>query len=263
MSPPASGQVQASQEFEAAITQAKATVQQGTVPNGDLEVNQTIAKAAQPTQTAPVVEPPTVQPVKIGEEEYTPDQLAELVQKGKTAKEWESQRPGYNLDSLYADYTQKTMELAELKKQESLHVQEPQIQLAPEEQIYLQKAVNPIIETAFQKERDRQAIESFKKMHSEYNDLVKWNDYSSFFNSYYKLPTEVSAQLSVMEMAHQNKNFDSEVKKKAEQAKGQALTDIQKLEMASAGGGVQKTQPGPHDNLTPEQLNYMKAFGVL
>lgn len=248
---PAQGQAQAAKEFEAAITQA----QTAGVP-----ANQATPPAVQPTQSAPAAtEPPAVQPVKIGEEEYTHDQLAELVQKGKTVKEWEISKPGYNLDSLYADYTKKSMKLAELERQQPEPA--PEEALAPEEQAILNKHVNPLIQSAIQQERDAQALDTFKKSHTEYSDSAKFAKFISFFNSYYKLPTDVTAQITVMEMAHQNMNFDAEVQKKAQQAKGQTLADIQKLEMASVGGGSQKTTPGPYDSLTPEQQKYMKEFG--
>lgn len=258
MHTPATGQEKAAQEFEATIAQAQANGTQQTVQS---LVNQGTVQANQPEQKAQAQEVPAVQPVKIGEEEYTPDQLAELVQKGKIVKEWEIEKPGYNLDTLYADYTKKTMELAELRRNQPQV--ESEIQLAPEDQQLLKKAVNPLIESALQQERDKMALDSFKNQHAEYNDLVKWKKYISFFNSYYKLPTEIPAQLTVMEMAHQNMNFEAEVAKKAHETKGQTLANMQKLEMASVGGGQQKTAPTPYDNLTPEQIRYMKEFGVL
>jgi len=245
---PATGQAQAAQEFEASLAQAQQTAAAGA--------NQTTGDTTQPAQIAPAQEAPPAK-VKIGEEEFDSAQLAELVQKGKIAKEWESNRPGYNLDSLYADYTKKSMKLAEYEKQS----EESAVQLNPEEQVILEKAVTPLISSALQQDRDKQAIELFKKQHPEYDDPIQWNAFSNFFNSGFKLPNEVTAQLTVMEMAHRQKNFDAEVKKAADFAKVQALSDVQKLEMASVGGGVQKTQPGPHDNLTPEQQRYMKMFG--
>lgn len=247
-----SDQGKAQTEFEASVVTAQET------PTN--QANQTNSVADQSTQQVVPVAP---QGVKVGEQEYTSDQLTELVNKGKTVKEWEQSKPGYNLDSLYADYTRKSQKLAELERNQGEPESGSESVLAPGEQEMLNKVVNPIIEQAFQKERDQQALNLFKKSHPEYQESSNWTRFIGFFNSYYKLPTAVEAQLQVMEMAHQNMNFEAEVKKKALQEKGQTLANIQKLDMASVGGGGQKSEPNPLDLYTPEQVKYLKSFGLV
>jgi hypothetical protein len=246
------GQETAAQAFEAALSQAQASPQ-ALVP----EANPIPDVAAQPVpaEGAPA---PTI---KLGEEEMTMEQIRALVEKGKSVAQWEAQRPGYNMDSLYADYTKKAQRLAELEKQ--IQPAAPQVQLAPEEQLLLQKAVSPMISNALQEERDHQALEFFKKSHPEYSDGGKWEGFAGFFNSFYKLPNSVEAQLMVMEMAHQTMSRESDDKKKQSVLQGQALADLQKLQMASQGGGGQKAPTTPHDHLTPEQQKVMKDWNLI
>ena len=242
------GQVQAQQDFEAALSHVG-------------EANQTPAEIVQPTATEGAAEAPST--VNVGGEELTVDQLQELVSKGKTAKAWEESRPGYNLDMLYADYTRKSMELAEKNRLAQVQApQIPEVNLAPEEQLLLQKAVSPIIENELQKERDKQALEFFKKSHPEYTDEKKWSGFAMFFNDFFKLPNSVEAQLMTMEMAHQQMFGKAESKKKELETQGAALADLQKMQMASQGGGGQQASSAP-SNLTPEQQKHMKAWGFL
>jgi hypothetical protein len=235
--------------------------------------NQTPAEPSQPLQATNAL-PSVPDNVKIGDEEIPADQLADLVKKGKMVKEWESQKPGYSLDSLYPEFTRKSQELAELKRRQADLAPSYTVPSYPDvpnlnqdEQMLLQKAVTPLIETALQRarqsEKDSQALENFKKVHAEYDEPKRWNDFAGFFNNYYKLPPDPLDQIKVMEMAHQSMNFEAEVRKKSLESKGQALANQQKLEMASTGGGGQKTPSTPYDNLTPEQLRYMKDWTLL
>ena len=59
----------------------------------------------------------TPQPVKVGDKEYSQDELSKLVGLGETARELETQwnRP---IDKLYPDYTQKSQKLAEYERKE-------------------------------------------------------------------------------------------------------------------------------------------------
>lgn len=57
-------------------------------------------------------------PIKVGEKEYSQEELSKLVGLGETAQEYETKwdRP---IDKLYPDYTQKSQRLAELEKAET------------------------------------------------------------------------------------------------------------------------------------------------
>ena len=54
--------------------------------------------------------------VKVGEKEYTQDELSRLVGLGETATEFEG-KWNRKIDQLYPDYTQKSQKLSELEKQ--------------------------------------------------------------------------------------------------------------------------------------------------
>ena len=76
--------------------------------------------------------------VKVGEKEYTQDELSRLVGLGETANELET-KWNTKIDSVYPAYTKTTQELAELKKEKEeregreLEERAKQNQLTPEE----------------------------------------------------------------------------------------------------------------------------------
>lgn len=253
----AQDQGQASAEFEAALAGITNTLQAGVSPDNST-ANQTPVNSIQSESKTPESQPK----VKVGEEEYSVDQLTDLVKKGKVAKEWESSKPGYNLDSLYSDYTRKSQKLAEFERSKQIE-QSNQVPLAPEEQAILKKAVEPLIENRLQQDRDAQALKMFKQSHPEYSDQNGWQKFATFFNDYYKLPTSIESQLQVMEMAHQNLNFSSEVERKAREEQGKKLANLAKSDMASLGGGGVKVEPQVSSNFTPEQIKYMETLGVM
>lgn len=98
-----------------------------------VEVDQELLDFVQPTKEteeipqekpAEVTEPPTTttsetteEKFTFGEHEYTQSEIAELLEKGRVAKEWESKVPGNNITKLQADYTKKSQKLAEYEKQ--------------------------------------------------------------------------------------------------------------------------------------------------
>ncbi len=57
------------------------------------------------------------QKVKIGDKEFTEEELAGIVEKGTKVKEWETKMPGFNLDTLMPDYTRKSQRLASMERQ--------------------------------------------------------------------------------------------------------------------------------------------------
>src|SRR3990167_5661467 len=76
------------------------------------------------TEEAPLEEETTeevVPPVltKIGDREYTAEELQEIVAKGSKIKEWETKMPGFDVDKLMPDYTRKSQELARLTRNPS------------------------------------------------------------------------------------------------------------------------------------------------
>lgn len=58
------------------------------------------------------------QPIKIGEKEYSQDELSSLVGLGETAREFET-KWNRKIDQFYPDYTQKSQKLAEFEKKEA------------------------------------------------------------------------------------------------------------------------------------------------
>lgn len=78
----------------------------------------------------PVVEEPVVPAkVKIGEKEYTQDELNELVTKGSKIKDWETKMPGFDVDKFMPDYTQKSQRLAAIDKRPA----QKEVKLDPKE----------------------------------------------------------------------------------------------------------------------------------
>lgn len=84
--------------------------------------------------------------IKVGEKEYTQDELSKMVGLGEVASELES-KWNTKIDRLYPEFTKKSQQLAELeekaKEQETLKQEQvqakPQEQLTPEEQSQLIK----------------------------------------------------------------------------------------------------------------------------
>ena len=76
------------------------------------------------TETPEVVE--TEEPVaeatkvKIGEAEYTPEELQAIVSKGTQVKKWEEKMPGFDIDKLMPDYTRKSQRLAQFEKRNTV-----------------------------------------------------------------------------------------------------------------------------------------------
>ena len=69
------------------------------------------------TQEEPIqqkVEAPSK--VKIGEQEFSNEELQEIVNKGSKIKEWEKKMPGFNIDTFMPDYTTKSQRLKEYEK---------------------------------------------------------------------------------------------------------------------------------------------------
>lgn len=56
------------------------------------------------------------QKIKIGEFEYSPEELQEIVTKGSKVKEWEQKMPGFDVDKFMPDYTRKSQRLAQYEK---------------------------------------------------------------------------------------------------------------------------------------------------
>lgn len=54
--------------------------------------------------------------VKIGEQEFSNEELQEIVNKGSKIKEWEKKMPGFNIDTFMPDYTTKSQRLKEYEK---------------------------------------------------------------------------------------------------------------------------------------------------
>lgn len=54
--------------------------------------------------------------VKIGEQEFSNEELEEIVNKGSKIKEWEKKMPGFNIDTFMPDYTVKSQRLSEYEK---------------------------------------------------------------------------------------------------------------------------------------------------
>ena len=54
--------------------------------------------------------------IKIGEQEFSEEELQAIITRGTKVKEWETKMPGFNLDTLMPDYTRKSQKLKALEK---------------------------------------------------------------------------------------------------------------------------------------------------
>lgn len=56
------------------------------------------------------------QTITIGDQEFTKEELQDIVSKGSKVKQWEEKMPGFDVDKLMPDYTKKSQRLAAYEK---------------------------------------------------------------------------------------------------------------------------------------------------
>ena len=88
--------------------------EQSTEENKEENTEEQENKEGSEEETQKTEEP---QKVKIGDKEFTAEELSGIVEKGTKVKEWETKMPGFNLDTLMPDYTKKSQRLAAMERQ--------------------------------------------------------------------------------------------------------------------------------------------------
>lgn len=135
--------------------------------------------------------------IKIGEQEYDPTELQDIVSKGSKIKEWETKMPGFNVDTFMPDYTRKSQLLAtyekrsapkaqvDVKELEDLGVDDAQIKAFEKVAGHLGFVKqSDLVQNSVEAQK-----ESFLSRHPEYapgipaND-AKWGQLTQEFNLY-------------------------------------------------------------------------------
>lgn len=209
------------------------------------------------TQEAVVEEKPIL--TKIGDREYTPEELQEIVTKGSKVKEWETKMPGFDVDKLMPDYTRKSQELARLTKNkpaekketlEELGIDEAQIKL-------LERAVkhlgyvkqSDLVENSVEAQKD-----IFISRHPEYTPGTpeadaKWSSLMSEFSLYnwQAFPNRVE---ELLEKTHKEISKSSDETTRGAKVLNNVATKTAQAAASAMGGGagrsvtpVIKTQP--------------------
>lgn len=152
---------------------------------------------ATPPESAPtetVSTEPTEEKFTFGDNEYTQSEIAELLAKGKAAKEWETKVPGNDIAKLQADYTKKAQKLAEYEKQFAPPVEQNSDEVdLPPDQIDLFKKVAKKLGFVQREDLVKGSVEAqkdaFLAEHPEYlpqNDPnnEKWGALLASFNEF-------------------------------------------------------------------------------
>lgn len=189
-----------------------------------------------------VTDEPSEELFKIGDTEYSADELIEFYEKAKS------------YENLQAEFTRKSQELAELKKaqvkEEDPDIEEGVRNLAP----FVEKINAPLMaEIAYLKEQLRgMTIQSeVEKLKSEFSDADP--DAVMAFATQNRIGTLRQAYLLM--------NLDKETQKAAKEAKAQALRDQKRKQKAktpdstsSLPSGLRPFDPEKDGHKTPMQL---------
>ena len=156
------------------------------------------------------------------EPQFSEEELQETLALGARIREYQRTHPGYDPIGIHKDYTQKSMELAELKRASKTREPEPAAEpaidlegIAPEDITLVEKILKAkgyVHQSDLQKQNyeqvKKQEINNFLEQHPEYrpqNDPgdSKWNALLQEFNLY-KLPQDPKKIGSILKRAHAN-----------------------------------------------------------
>ena len=196
------------------------------------------------------------QKIKIGDKEFTEEELKGVIEKGGKVQEWETKMPGFNLDTLMPDYTKKSQKLAQYEKHPAPKAEE--VDLSDVDADELEKFDRIAKHRGFVKQSDivQDSVEvqknTFIASHPEYKQGIpandaKWEQLMEQFALYnwQAFPHKVEEML---EKAHSevSKTWNDEAKNqktKESVTTKQAIVDA----VAKGGNGSQKTT-APKDN---------------
>ena len=190
------------------------------------------------------------QKIKIGDKEFTEEELNGIIEKGGKVQEWETKMPGFNLDTLMPDYTKKSQKLAQYEKHPAPKVEE--VDLSDVDADELEKFDRIAKHRGFVKQSDivQDSVEvqknTFIASHPEYKQGIpandaKWEQLMEQFALYnwQAFPHKVE---DMLEKAHSevSKTWNDEAKNqktKESVTTKQAIVDA----VAKGGNGSQKT----------------------
>lgn len=200
--------------------------------------------------------PEEPQKIKIGDKEFTEEELNGIIEKGGKVQEWETKMPGFNLDTLMPDYTKKSQKLAQYEKHPAQKAEE--VDLSDVDADELEKFDRIAKHRGFVKQSDivQDSVEvqknTFIASHPEYKQGIlandaKWEQLMEQFSLYnwQAFPHKVE---DMLEKAH------SEVSKTwNEDAKNQKIhesivTKKAIIEATAKGGSSSQKQSTLKDN---------------
>jgi len=217
---------------------------------------------------------------------YSEEELQELLETGKRIKDYQAAHPGYDPIGIHRDYTQKTMELANLKKQQvqpsAPAAKEPEVDLSDVnakdievvEKILRGKGYVHRSELEKIRTEDRRSnyegvkkgqLKGFLDKHPEYqpsNDPTntKWDALLNEFGLY-KLPDDPSKIGALLERSHSSISGSSNSLDIKKASKILAQKKINKVGASTAGGKGGGAGKGKAQNkVSPELRDYLKGF---
>lgn len=233
------------EQSETPETPTEETVQEEETP---------VAPAAE-EQPAPA-EPPQPSKIKIGETEYSEDELKTIVEKGQKIRDWETKMPGFNVDTFMPDYTRKSQRLAEYEKRLAVKPT-PKADLkelgVDEEQVKVFEAVAKNLGYVSKHDLVQDSVEAqkdaFITRHPEYapgtpvNDQ-RWADLMTEF-SFYNWQSHPQMVEKFLEEAHNRVSPKWTEPKRGEEVKTAIVTKQAQANLVAAGGGTPKGATSP------------------
>ncbi len=193
------------------------------------------------------------QKIKIGDKEFTEEELKGVIEKGGKVQEWETKMPGFNLDTLMPDYTKKSQKLAQYEKHPAPKAEE--VDLSDVDADELEKFDRIAKHRGFVKQSDivQDSVEvqknTFIASHPEYKQGIpandaKWEQLMEQFSLYnwQAFPHKVE---DMLEKAHSEVSQGWETTKHNEKTKETVITKKALADATATSGGnaqKQKTQ---------------------
>lgn len=207
---------------------------------------------------------------KIGDREYTVEELQEIVAKGSKIKEWETKMPGFDVDKLMPDYTRKSQELARLTKTKPAEKKETLEELGMDEtQIKLFERAAKHLGFVKQTDLVENSIEAQKDIfishHKEYTPGTpeadaKWASLMSEF-SLYNWQAHPERVEELLEKTHKeiSKTIDETVR--GAQVLNTIATKKAQATANSLGGGSGKSTIQPAAKVSPSLVEKYRQAG--
>lgn len=208
--------------------------------------------------------------IKIGEMEYSEEELQTIVARGSKIKEWEKKMPGFDIDKFMPDYTRKSQRLAELEKRtapkekkandlKTLGIDEDQVKAFET----VAEHLGFVRQTDLVKDSVDAQKEAFLSRHADYKAKTpvsdaKWESLMQEFNLYnwQGHPHRVE---EFLEEAHRKVSATWQETDRGEKMKESITTKKAQVQQATGGGG--KTASAPKKAEQPNAAAKYRAMG--